>query len=119
GAFSWTSGEAQGPGSYSVIFRVTDNGTPALSHDQTVVIAVKEVNVPPTLANPGNKSLVWGNQLRIALVASDVDLPANTLTYTISSGAQPGMSLDPATGAFAWTPANTQIGTWTVIFRVS
>ncbi len=35
GVFSWTPTEAQGPGSYDVTIRVTDNGTPAMDDFQT------------------------------------------------------------------------------------
>src|SRR5262249_13729956 len=40
-------------------------------------------------------------------------------TYTILSGAQPGMTLDPNTGAFQWTPGELQDGTYPVTFAVS
>ena len=117
GAFSWTPSEAQGPDTYSVTFRVTDNGTPALSHDQTVRIAVGEVNLPPSLVSPGNKSIAWGNELSLTLAGSDPDLPANTLTYSIHAGALPGMTL--TANSFSWTPSGSQVGTANVTFRVT
>ena len=40
GAFSWTPTEAQGPGTFPVTIRVTDNGTPALSGTAAITITV-------------------------------------------------------------------------------
>src|SRR5207344_1496335 len=41
------------------------------------------------------------------LTATDADLPANTFTF--SAGDLPaGATLDPTTGVFSWTPAETQ-----------
>ena len=47
GVFTWTPTEAQGPGSYSVTVRVTDDGTPSLDDSQEVPIEVREVNSKP------------------------------------------------------------------------
>ena len=39
--------------------------------------------------------------------ATDADLPANTLTYSLV-GAPAGASIAPSTGVFTWTPTETQ-----------
>jgi PKD repeat protein len=120
GAFTWTPTEAQGPGAYSVTFRATDNGSPALFNEKTVTITVGEVNTAPVLANPGDKTVNEGALLAFALSASDADLPANALTYSIQSGQQAGMALDANTGAFTWTPGEAQgPAVYPVVFRVS
>ncbi len=49
GVFTWTPTEAQGPGSYSVTIIVTDDGTPALSDNETITVTVNEVNQAPVL----------------------------------------------------------------------
>ena len=52
------------------------------------------------------------------LTATDSDLPANTLTYSIVSGLQPGMSLSGST--FTWNvPSNQVTGPYSVTFRVT
>ncbi|HVE55945.1 MAG TPA: Ig-like domain-containing protein [Pyrinomonadaceae bacterium] len=89
GAFSWTPTEAQGAGSYTVTFRVTDNGTPALSAEETVTITVREVNQPPVVNNAEING-VEDKSVSFVLNASDVDLPANTLKYSIVAGPQNG-----------------------------
>ena len=65
GVFSWTPTEAQGPGSFSVTVRVTDNGSPALSDSETITITVNEVNVAPVLAAIGNRTVNEGSLLNV------------------------------------------------------
>jgi hypothetical protein len=118
GAFSWTPAEAQGPGTYDVTFRVTDNGVPALYDEETIQITVNEVNLPPVLGAIGNRSVDEGTELSFDLTATDPD--GNTLAYSIVSGSQPGMTLNASTGTFSWTPTEAQgPGTYDVTFRVT
>src|SRR5262249_11443733 len=53
GEFSWTPTEAQGPGSFTFTVRVTDDGSPSLSDEETITVTVNEVNQNPhiTLGN--------------------------------------------------------------------
>ena len=60
GVFSWTPGEADGPGSYTFNVVVTDNGNPALSDSETITVTVNEVNVAPVLGAIGNQSVNEG-----------------------------------------------------------
>jgi flagellin-like protein len=46
--FSWTPTEAQGPGSYPITVRVTDNGAGALYDEETITITVNEIH-PQTI----------------------------------------------------------------------
>lgn len=45
--------------------------------------------------------------LRITNTATDVDLPSQTLTFTLVSNPA-GVSLDPVTGVLTWTPTEAQ-----------
>jgi N-acetylmuramoyl-L-alanine amidase len=49
GAFSWTPTEVEGPGTYVVTVRVTDNGTPVQNDSESITITVNEVNSAPIL----------------------------------------------------------------------
>jgi len=111
GALSWTPTEAQGPGSYQVTVRVTDNGAPPLSATQVVSITVNEVNAPPVLAAIADQTVRAGNPLTVSAAATDSDLPPNPLTYSLGAGAPPGAAINPGTGAFSWTPTAAQGGT--------
>jgi len=57
GAFSWTPTEAQGPGVYPITFTATDNGAPPASASTSITVTVNEVNQPPSITNPGNKTV--------------------------------------------------------------
>lgn len=108
GVFSWTPTEAQGPGSYPVTIRVTDNGTPVLDGFETIQITVNEVNSAPVLAGIGNKTVDALGTVSFTATATDSDLPANTLTYSLDSGAPAGASIDASSGMFSWTPTLAQ-----------
>jgi len=118
GAFTWTPTEAQGPNSYTFKVRVTDNGTPNLLDEEEITVTVAEVNQAPVLAAIGNKSIAWGNALTFTASATDADLPANTLTYSLDAGSPTGAAIDPSSGAFSWTPASNQVGSYTITVRV-
>jgi parallel beta-helix repeat protein len=123
GVFTWTPTEAQGPGTYAVTVRVTDNGTPNLSAFETITITVNEVddvNVPPVLDAIGNKTVDEGTLLTFTATATDSDLPANTLTFSLDAGAPAGASINPATGVFVWTPTESQGGaSYSITVRVT
>jgi hypothetical protein len=119
GVFSWTPSEAQGPGSYTFTVRVTDDGTPALSDEETITVTVNEVNVAPVLAAIGNKSVDEETALSFTATATDHDLPANTLAFSLDAGAPVGAAINPVTGAFTWTPTEAQgPGSYPVTIRV-
>jgi VCBS repeat-containing protein len=119
GAFTWTPSEVEGPGSYTFSVHVQDNGTPALADSKSVTITVNEVNVAPLLGSVGNKSVVFGNTLTFKATATDADLPANTLTFSLVN-APAGATIDGTSGDFSWKPNETQQpGTYTLTVRVS
>ncbi len=120
GEFRWTPTEAEGPDVYSVTVRVTDDGTPSQDDFETFDITVAEVNQAPVLAAIGNKSVDEGSLLTFTASASDADLPANNLSFSLDAGAPAGATIDPSTGEFRWTPpGGTSPGNHTVTVRVS
>lgn len=115
--FNWTPSEAQGPGSYQFLFRVRDNTN--LTSTQTVTVNVTEANQAPVLAPIGNKSVARGNELSFVVSATDADLPANTLSFSLDAGAPAGATFDPATRTFRWTPSPNQVGSFSATIRVN
>ena len=107
GVFDWTPNEAQGAGDYLISIVVTDNGSPSLSATQTVNIHVNEVNIAPKLAAFSNKIVDEETRLTFTATATDADLPANNLTYSLKN-APIGASVNPATGEFNWIPTEAQ-----------
>ena len=108
GVFSWTPTEAQGPGSYPVTVRVTDDGTPNLWDEESFTVTVGEVNLAPVLGAVGDRSVDELVNLSFTATATDPDTPANTLTFSLS-GAPAGASIT-AGGVFSWTPTEAQDG---------
>jgi hypothetical protein len=84
---------------------------------------VNEVNVPPVLAAVGNRNINEQVQLAFGATASDTDLPAQTLTFSLAnpaSGNYPTGATITAGGAFTWTPTEAQgPGTYRVKVVVS
>ena len=116
GVFTWTSTEAQGPNSYTFEVVVSDG---VLSDSEEVTVTVNEVNTAPVLSAIGDKTVNEGELLTFTAKASDADVPANTLTYSLL-GAPTGASIDATTGVFTWTPTEAQgPGSYTFTVRVS
>ncbi|MEW4568952.1 PKD domain-containing protein [Tautonia sp. JC769] len=115
GVFSWTPTEAQGPESYSVILQVSDG---QLTDQETITVRIHEVNAAPVLAPISNQTAIIDTELRFQAVATDPDLPAQILTYSLQN-APAGASIDPATGQFSWTPTANQIATHSMTVLVS
>ena len=105
GVFTWTPTEAQGPSTNVINVRVTDNGTPPVRTAQDVTIVVSEVNVAPVLAPIPDQTIVAGETLRLTARATDGDLPANLLAYSLDPGAPGGATIDATTGAFTFAAA--------------
>jgi len=66
------------------------------------------VNTAPVLDPIGNKTVGENSVLSFTVTASDTDTPAQTLTYSLDSGALTGAAIDPSTGVFTWTPTEAQ-----------
>jgi len=106
GAFSWTPTEGQGPGTYPITIRVADNGTPSLNDFETINVTVNEANLAPVLGAIGNKSGSVGTPITFTATATDADIPAQVLTFSLGAGAPAGATINGSTGAFSWTPGS-------------
>ena len=117
GVFTWTPGEADGPGTHPVTIRVTDSG--GATAETSFTITVTEGNAAPVLAAIGNQSVAEGAPVAVTASATDADLPAQTLTYSLVT-APMGATIGATTGAFAWTPGEADgPGTHPVTIRVT
>jgi hypothetical protein len=105
GQFTWTPGEADGPGTYPFSVRVSDG---VLHADVPITLTVEDVNTPPQLAGvPAAATLAELSPYTFTATATDSDLPAQELTYSLV-GAPAGAAIDGSTGVFTWTPGETQ-----------
>jgi hypothetical protein len=104
-AVTWSN---VGPGTYTLTAVATDNGgATTTSNPVAITVYSSSPNRPPVLAAIGNKSLAEHTLLSFTASATDPDVPANTLTFSLDN-APAGATINPATGAFSWTPSQGQ-----------
>jgi hypothetical protein len=116
--FGWTPAYTQA-GNHSVEFVVTDDGVPAASDREEVILTVGEVNRPPSLDPIGERRINEGETLSFVITASDPD--GDTLTITADSLPSGAALLDNGDGTaqFDWLPTIGQAGTYPIGFSVS
>lgn len=68
-------------------------------------------NAPPVISPIAQQSVTEGDLFTLAPVASDPDLPNETLTWSLLPGAPPGALIAPASGAIAWQTSAGDAGT--------
>jgi hypothetical protein len=85
---------------------VTDNGSPPMSTAQSFSVAVLESNEPPVLAPISDHTIHVGSTLVITNSATDVDIPTNSLTFSLFTGPT-GADVNATNGVFVWTPDNS------------
>lgn len=110
GVFAWTPTEAQGPGVYPLTVRVTDDGAPPLSAEQTFTVTVHEANTAPVLAAMADQLATEHALFALTPSAADGDLPPNKLAWSLGPGAPIGMSIDAEAGSVSWTPDESHGG---------
>src|SRR6185503_988763 len=108
GVFTWTPTEAQGPSTNLITVLVTDNGSPPLSDVRSFTVVITEVNRAPVLTVPAAQMINELSTLVVTNTATDADLPANTLTFSLEPGAPAGASINSTNGVFNWTPTEAQ-----------
>ena len=90
-----------------------------MSDSAAITITVNEVNVAPVLAAIGNKTVTEMALLAFTATATDADIPANALAFSLDAGAPAGASIT-AGGVFNWTPTEAQgPGTYPITVRVT
>jgi hypothetical protein len=88
------------------VVKVCDNGSTALCDEEEITVTVNEVNAAPVLDSIGDHSVAEGTLLSFTATASDDDLPANALTFSLE-GAPTGAAITSG-GDFTWTPTEAQ-----------
>ena len=120
GLISWTPTETQGPGNYVILLRVTENNAAGLSTARSFGLNVAEANQSPRLDPLPEPTAEAGTTVRFTATATDLDLPAQGLVFTLEGTPPPGASLDGNTGEFAWTiPADSPAANYEWTIRVS
>jgi glucuronoarabinoxylan endo-1,4-beta-xylanase len=73
------------------------------------------MNTPPTLEPVANQTNNVGVTLVITNIATDADLPRQTLTFSPANVFPTGATLDSVSGIFTWRPLVSQANTTSVI----
>ena len=77
-------------------------------------------NAAPSITSPGDQNVAAFTTLTFTVVATDADDTVDDLlTYSLTSDLPPGPTFDTLTGAFSWTPTDTDAGSYTATFSVS
>ena len=108
GQLNWTTPKGSGGTTNHLGVIVTDDGFPPLSATGLVSVVIQSLNSPPILAPINNYIINEGFRLVITNLATDYDLPPQTFTWTLGSGAPDGASINPTNGIFAWQPVVRQ-----------
>jgi len=115
GLFTWTPTEAQGPSTNVIIICAMDSTPPGSSATQTFTVYVLETNSAPILAPIGDRTIHAGSTLVISNYASDSDIPANKLRFSLDPGAMASASIDPATGHLTISTSDADANTTNLI----
>jgi hypothetical protein len=77
-------------------------------------------NTPPSMALIGDKVVDEGSLLTFGAVATDTNLPAQILTFSLDASAPTGATINPTNGVFQWTPSEDQgPGVYPISVRVT
>jgi hypothetical protein len=91
-----------------------------LTNAQSFVVNVLESNQPPSLQAMGNRTVNAGGTLSWTNFASDPDVPANALSFSLGTNAPAGAGIDALSGVFSWTaPQVASTITNTIIIEVT
>lgn len=119
GVFSWTPSEEQGPGVYPVAIIASDSGVPVRRALQRFVVTVTEANRAPIIDPIADITADDSTLLAFTATATDPDVPANHVSFSLGNGAPAGAAIDPATGRFTWTPAPAQADVYQIVVRAT
>ena len=128
-AFTAGVGSPIAPGG-SMVMVVAFHPTDGASHSGSITVnsdggmvtvgVQGQANAAPSIVSPGDKTVAAFTTLSFTVVATDADDTLDdAITYSMTSNLPPGPTFDTATGAFSWSPVDTDAGTYTATFSVS
>jgi cold shock CspA family protein len=118
GTFAWTPSEAQGPGVFSFVVRITD--ADGMVFDEAAIeLTIGESDTAPTLLPMGALAAEPGSSFTTELRAFDPDLPAQAPRFELVDPVPAGAEIDPRSGRLSWDlGADEPIGLREITIRV-
>ncbi len=101
----WTLPSGDGTKTVAVQYRDVA-GNWSQNYTDSIILDTTPPNSPPVLASIGDKTVNEQTLLTFTATATDPDIPAQTLSFSLS-GAPAGASITSA-GDFSWTPTEAQ-----------
>jgi PKD repeat protein len=116
GTGSTTTHAYSTPGSYTAMVTVTDSASPQASIVASVRVNI-QVLIPPTLAVPGNQTIIAGTWINFTLAAASLNI-GGAIGFSVT-GLPAGASFNQTTGVFSWRPSLSQTGSYTIVFTAT
>lgn len=111
GRITWATSEGSGPSSYNFTVQVLDNGAPRLGATRTFQVTVSDDNTPPLITQVLDMTVNEAQTIRFVTLATDIDLPAQAISFSLAPGAPSGSAIEANSGEFTWRPTEVQGGT--------
>jgi len=83
---------------------IADDGNGGTTPQSITVTVIPVNDNAPVLGPIGDQVIDEQTELTFTATATDADLPANGLTFSLDPNAPSSASIDPTTGMFSWTP---------------
>jgi serine/threonine-protein kinase len=112
GLVSWEIPGAQAAADYEIsveLAYINQNISKVIASTK-LIVTVAAMAPRFTLPDREQQLVDPGQEFKTTIVASPAPDAASGLIYRLGSGALPGMTLDPTTGLFAWTPPEDESG---------
>jgi hypothetical protein len=114
----------------SAVMAVSFNPTDGAFHSSNIMVSSDggnvtvtvqgQANAAPSIAPVGDKNVAAFTPLSFTVVATDADDTLDdAITYSMVSDLPPGATFNTATGDFAWSPVDTDAGTYHATFSAS
>ncbi len=110
GRFTWTPSEADGPKDHKIVISITAIDLKDVLVETAFQISVTEWNRAPTLQAIDDMTVPYGDSASVTAVATDDDIPANKLRFSLEGTVPPGATIDADSGVFHWKPQPSNAG---------
>jgi WD40 repeat protein len=81
----------------------------------TATVNTDSTNDPPVISEIDDVFMPYGNDVTFKVIASDPDVPAQTLLFVLSGNVPAGAMINPITGQFTWFPTSAGEFAFTVV----